>query len=198
MRSGSALSFVLFSAAIAVGCSPSPPATAQVNSSTVSGTVGSSALTVTSVIAEFVNFFPTAGGPPVPALRILFSNKANTCGGIHFASSTFLDVRLVAVSPVHAGTFPIENAANQTPADGQAEADFDSVDGACNDVVTQTATTGSLTIKGAHFSASPLNVAGSIDVTFAGGHFSGDFNASYCGMNGANGPDAGAITTCTQ
>jgi hypothetical protein len=147
-----------------------------------------------------VNLFPPAGGPPLTALRILFSDKVNTCGDTHFASSTILDVRLVATSSVQLGTFPIVNAASQTPADGQAEADFHSVDGTCKDVVAQTATTGSLTIKGAHLSGPKLNVAGSIDVTFAGGHVSGNFNALFCDTSGADasgGPEAGAITTCT-
>jgi hypothetical protein len=182
MRSMLISSFVVLSSVLAFGCSSSSAApSAQGSSSSVEGAVSTTKLASLSAVARNGKFFGGAG--PMPdGLRILISDKANTCSTSHFASSTNLDLRIRggAIGP---GTYAIVNADAKTPAAGEAEADLNAVDDACKDQLAEAAMTGTITLKVVEISVvggGRSHVTGSVDATFNGGHIAGDFDADLC------------------
>ena len=201
MRSMLVSSFVVLSSVLAFGCSASSAApSAQDSSSSVAGAVSTTKLASLSAVARNGKLFGGAG--PMPdGLRILVSDKANSCSTSHFASSTNLDLRIRggAVGP---GTYAIVNADAKTPAVGEAEADLNAVDDACKDVVAQAVMTGTITLKVVEISVvggGRSHVTGSVDATFQGGHVSGDFDADLCDDEPvADAGEAGEAGTCSR
>src|ERR1700744_1618044 len=113
MRLLRSVAFLLSGISFVVAAAPSAPVTAKaaVNSTTVTGTVGGATLTPTSAVADLVAFFPPNNQPAQVALRVILSDKANTCDVTHTASATLVDIRLVTgASGVQLGTFPIVDA----------------------------------------------------------------------------------------
>lgn len=198
MRSMLVSSFVLVSSMVAFGCSSSAaPSPAAERNSSVEGAVSAAKLVSLRAVARNGKLFDGAG-TNAEGLRILVSDKANTCSSTHFASSTNLDLRIRgdAVGP---GTYAIVDASARTPAVGEAEADLNAVDGACKDLVAEAAVTGTITLKVVEISVvgdGRSHVSGSVDATFAGGHIVGDFDADLCDDVPVTVTDASA-STCT-
>jgi hypothetical protein len=198
MRSMLIGSFVLLSSMVAFGCSSSGASSPEAErNSSVDGAVSTAKLVSLRAVARNGKMFDGAG-PNADGLRILISDKANTCSATHFASSTNLDLRIRgnAVGP---GTYAIVNASARTPAVGEAEADLNAVDGACKDLVAQAAVTGTITLKTVVISIvgdGRSHVSGSVDATFGGGHIVGDFDADLCDDVPATVTDASA-GSCT-
>jgi len=198
MRSMLVSCFVLVSSMVAFGCSSSaaPSSKAERNSS-VEGSVSTAKLVSLRAVARNGKMFDGAG-PKADGLRILVSDKANTCSSTHFASSTNLDLRIrgAAVGP---GTYAIVDGNARTPASGEAEANLNAVDGVCTDLLAESAMTGTITLKVVEISVvgdGRSHVSGSVDATFAGGHVVGDFDADLCDDEAVTVTDASA-TSCT-
>ncbi len=198
MRSFSIISFVLLSATFAFGCS-APSSSTNAPTGTVTGAVSSAELKTLSAVARYGTYFGTSG-QPTRGLRILLSDNPNSCDITHFASATMLDVRVRGAS-VGPGTYPIVDAVAQTPQAGQAEADFNAVDAVCKDLVAQTGTSGNVILKTVEINLttpSASHVSGSVDLTFAGGHITGDFDAVLCDdESGDAGASNGGSSTTT-
>jgi len=184
MRSLFKTSSLVLSAALLFACSstaPPPPA--------VTGTVSSASLSSVSARASTGTFFSGSAGPS-PDLRILISDKENSCSVSHFASATMLDIRIRHVAGTR--TYALVDSVAKTPADGEAEADLNAVDGSCHDTVAAPATGGTVTIKTYEVNGTNKalsRVTGSVDATFAGGRIQGDFDAVLC-----DGPATGDAT----
>lgn len=179
MRSSFVASTLALSSVLGVGCSSASPGS---DAGTVTGAVHAAGLArPLSAVAREGTFF-SGDKDTARGLRILVSDKSNTCTSTHFAGSTNIDVRIRGDN-VGPGTYPIVDAAVATPASKQAEVDFDAVDGTCKDLVAEAAVRGSITIKTVEINLtdpSESRVTGSIDATFANGHVAGDFEAVFC------------------
>ncbi len=192
-------SLSLAAAILSFGCSAPASKTAGPNTGSVSGAVSSAKVTTVSAVARFGNYFKDESGRPARGLRILISDRPNSCAATHFASSTNLDLRVRAGNP---GSYVIVDAAKQSPAAEQAEVDLNAVDRVCKDLVATAATGGTLHITAVeiHLTDPGSHVTGSIDSTFAGGHIAGDFDAVLCDESAADaglGPDAGSPPVCS-
>ena len=182
MHSKLIASIVLLSSLVAFGCSsPGAPSSEAERNSSVEGAVSTAKLASLRAVARHGKMFE-GGGTNAGGLRILISDKANTCSSAHFASSTNLDLRIRGEG-VGPGTYAIVDASTRTPAAREAEADLNAVDCACKDLVAATAVTGSVTLKVVEISVvgdGRSHVSGTVDATFAGGHIVGDFDADLC------------------
>jgi hypothetical protein len=179
MRSiSSVLSFALLSGTLALACSSPKSTTVPVGAA--QGAVHSAQMTTVSAVARFVDGMYQ--GAPTRGLRILLSDKANTCDVTHFASATMLDLRIRG-QDAGPGTYPIVDSRNATPNASEAEVDFNAVDGRCKDVVAQPGTGGKVTLETVEFNItdpSASRITGSVDFDFDGGHIQGSFEAVVC------------------
>jgi hypothetical protein len=124
----------------------------------------------------------------IRGLRILVASKVNTCSDYHFADSTLVDVA-VRGDQVAPGTYTVIDPNVATASPGQAEADFNAVDGTCKTSVAESSVSGTVVI-----SRSDTRVQGTLDITFKDGHLTGAFDTDLCPDAAA---DAGAIP-CTN
>lgn len=116
MRSVPMVSSLVLVACLAFGCSSAAPSDPTPTSS-VTGAVSATSLKSMSAVTRYGEFFPTTGGTP-KGLRVLVSDRPNTCSVLHFVSSTNLDLRIRGES-VALGTFPIVDTNAKTAADGK-------------------------------------------------------------------------------
>jgi hypothetical protein len=104
------------------------------------------------------------------------SSKVNTCTSLHLASSDVLSLTIFA-DPVAAGSFTVVDADQMTPASGQAEADFNSVDATCSQHgVSATAKSGTVVVT----QATSSTVSGTFDLLFGTDHLTGSFDSTVC------------------
>ena len=186
-----------------VACSPSSsPSSASSSSSSssgsvsdasssLSGTVGGSTLAAASVVARYTTIATqTINGvkSSIRGLRILVSSKANTCSDYHFSGATMLDLAIRG-DQVAPGTYTVIDPDKALQKPGEAEGDFNAVDGVCKDLVAESSLSGTITLT-----RTDGPVLGTLDITFKDGHVAGDFQADLCPDAQA---DAGAIG-CTQ
>lgn len=205
MKRHAALLVCFASMTTQLGCStPSPSdGSSSVNSSDISGSVANASLVPQSAIARYgtvatstVNGVTTM----VRGLVITISDKPNTCSTFHAQNSTNLSIAITKDS-VATGTYPIINAVDAAPTNGQAEADFNSVDATCNDVVAQAASTGQVEITHVtNVVSGPGDsyITGTVDATFAAGRIAGKFDAVLCDDEDPDGAAAPATSgqTC--
>lgn len=108
-------------------------------------------------------------------LRVLISDKANSCAESHAAGASMLDMD-VAAAPLRLGAFSVVDPMLASPIEGQAAADVQSLSGSCTQLLARSSLSGAVHISNLSQGA----VSGSIDVVVDGGHFVGDFDAPIC------------------
>jgi hypothetical protein len=174
----------------------SPPA------NTVTGTVNKVSLAAVSAVgSEAAIVTSTVQGQQrnVPTFNILISNKENTCGRVHAQGSTSLSLEVPADNSgaPGTGTFTVGPANPQSSQKQSAAATFNVLDSACHDTVAQTATSGKITVDEVVFNVTnppDSYVSGSFDVTFPGGHLTGNFHSVFC-QEAAHSADSGVTRT---
>jgi hypothetical protein len=176
-RFSSIVSFALLSATLSLACSSSKN---DVPAGAARGAVNSAQMTTVSAVARVVNGM--FEGAPTRGLRIVLSDKANTCDVTHSANAAMLDLRVRGDS-VGPGTYPIVDSRKMAPDRSQAEVDFNAVDPSCKDVVAQAGTGGTVTLDTVTIDLtdpSASRITGSVDFDFDGGHVAGTFEAKFC------------------
>jgi hypothetical protein len=181
-----------FPVLVLVACSPASSSSASSPSSaTVSGTVAGASLAAVSAVARYATIGTNSVNgqtTEIRGLRILVSNKANTCAEQHFASSTLVELTIRG-DQVAPGTYTVIDPIKRVTEAGQAYADFNAVDGSCKGGVAQSSTSGTLVIQ-----RSEGRVQGTVDINFAGGHLGGSFDADLC----PDAPADGGVPACTD
>jgi hypothetical protein len=158
-------------------CSSSDSDSSDSSQAGVTGTVGSSSLMGRSAVAWYGTIgSETSQGLPrdVRGLQIFISSKALNCESFTLANSVMFDLAVFG-SAVAPGAYTIIATAGNTPAAGQANANYNAIDRSCNYPVSAGSVRGSLTLTEVGD-----RVTGSVDVTFQGGSVDGEFDAEFC------------------
>lgn len=144
---------------------------------TVTGTVGPATLRAVGAIARrgvLATPTPNNTTATVRGLRLLFSDKVETCSAAHAAASIqfAVTIRGGAVGP---STYDLKDPSSRAIQEGEATADLAVTDTACRAAFSAASTGGTVTIT-----ATNPRVTGYLDVAFATGEIEGPFDAELC------------------
>lgn len=140
----------------------------------ISGNAGGTAVKFVNAFAYYGEVYSN-GTTHTRGVRLVLSDKPNTCASLHFADSMYLGMD-IAGDPVPTATYALFDYLTLPRDTGPAIATVSTYDGACASTGHRGAISGSIVIT----ASSATHVRGTVDLTFATGNVTGTFDAILC------------------